>query len=231
MTVGADRPGRSRRWLWSVATVVILVGAVLVALGRDGRGSSLPPPAASHPTTTGAPSGSSPGSASVLLVSSSSPPTKLVVPRLGLSVALGTLGLQADGTVQVPDTPQQAGWFRLGPTPGALGSAVILGHVDSWRGPGVFFTLRTLAPGDQLDVSLADGVVAQFSVTSVMTYLKEAFPAQQVYASHGVSSLQLVTCGGAFDVATGSYLSNVVVYSTLVGTSPASASTRVAFHS
>jgi hypothetical protein len=226
----AGRPGRSRRWLWSVITVVILAGAVLVAVGLDGGGSSLPPPVVSHPTTTGAPSGPSPASTSVLLVSSSSPPTRLVVPRLGLSVALGTLGLQEDGTVEVPSTPQQAGWFRLGPTPGTMGSAVILGHVDSWRGPGVFFTLRTLVPGDQLDVSLADGVVAQFSVTSVVTYLKEAFPAQLVYASHGVSALQLVTCGGAFDSATGSYLSNVVVYSTLVGTSPASASTRVIIH-
>ena len=126
--------------------------------------------------------------------------------------------------MQVPRTPQQAGWFHLGPSPGELGPAIILGHVDSWRGPGVFFTLETLVPGDLLDVTLADCVVVQFSVTSVQTYLKQSFPAARVYGPHCVSALQLVTCGGGFDSATGSYLSNVVVYSTLRGTTPASAS-------
>jgi hypothetical protein len=139
-------------------------------------------------------------------------------------VALGTLGTNPDGTVEVPSTADQAGWFRLGPFPGQVGSAVVLGHVDSKQGPGVFFSLRSLVPNDRVDVSLASGVIAEFSVTAVATYPKQAFPASEVYTSHGVSALQLVTCGGAFDQATGSYLSNVVVYSTLVGTIPPSAS-------
>ena len=154
-------------------------------------------------------------------------PARLVIPRLGVSVALGALGLTPYGTVQVPTSPQQAGWFRVGIIPGELGSAVILGHVDSYRGPGVFFLLRTLVPGDLLEVTLADGVTANFSVTSVQTYVRQAFPAAQVYRSNGTSALQLVTCGGTFDTGTGSYLSNVVVYSTLQGTTPASASAVV----
>jgi len=220
-------PVRSRRLLWTAITVVVLTGAALVAVGLGGRGSALPPPVASPARATAAPAPTTGGHSTTLEVTTRSTPGRLTVPRLGLSVALGALGLNADGTVQVPGTPEQAGWFDRGPTPGQLGSAVILGHVDSWSGPGVFFTLRTLVPGDQLDVSLADGVVAQFAVTSVQTYLKQSFPSQQVYGSHGVSSLQLVTCGGAFDSATGSYLSNVVVYSSLEGTTPASASAPV----
>ena len=109
----------------------------------------------------------------------------------------------------------QPGWFRLGPAPGQVGSAVILGHVDSYLGPGVFFQLRTLAAGDQVDVDLADGVTAQFTVDSVAMYSKPQFPAQRVYGSHGSSALQLVTCGGVFDHQTGSYLSNIVVYTSL----------------
>jgi len=106
-----------------------------------------------------------------------------------------------------------------------VGSAVILGHVDSSEGPAVFFGLRTLVPGDQVVVSLADGDTARFDVTSVAMYSKQAFPDQQVYGSHGYSALQLVTCGGAFDHQTGHYLSNVVVYTSLVGFSPATPAT------
>ena len=136
---------------------------------------------------------------------------------------LSTLGLNADGTVQVPTDIQQPGWYRLGPSPGEIGSAVILGHVDSYQGPAVFFKLRSLVAGDIVDVSLADGVTAQFKVTSVATYLKTNFPDQEVYASHGYSALQLVTCGGAFDTQTGHYLSNTVVYTSLVALIPPAA--------
>jgi hypothetical protein len=87
----------------------------------------------------------------------------------------------------------------------------------------VFFQLRTLAAGDQVDVDLSDGVTAQFTVNTVASYSKLQFPAQRVYGSHGSSALQLVTCGGVFDHQTGSYLSNIVVYTSLAAIIPAAA--------
>jgi sortase (surface protein transpeptidase) len=150
-----------------------------------------------------------------------STPVQIRVPAIALDVSLTTLGLNPNGTVQVPTDIQQPGWYRLGPSPGQDGSAVILGHVDSYQGPAVFFKLRSMVAGDLIDVSLADGVSAQFKVTSVAMYAKAAFPDQQVYAAHGYGALQLVTCGGTFDVQTGHYLSNIVVYSSLVALTPA----------
>ena len=150
-------------------------------------------------------------------------PVALRIPAIGVAVSLSTLGLNPDRTVQVPTNFQEPGWFRLGPSPGQVGSAVILGHVDSYQGPAVFFRLRSLQAGDQVEVSLADGMIARFVVNTVATYPKEQFPAQQVYASHGSSELQLVTCGGKFDTRTRSYLSNVVAYTSLVATTPAAA--------
>jgi hypothetical protein len=157
----------------------------------------------------------------VLPVVAYSVPASLRVPALSLSVPLSTLGLNPDGSVQVPTNDVEPGWFRLGPSPGQIGSAVILGHVDTYTGPGIFFGLRTLIPGDQIQVTLSDGAVTTFAVTSVVQYTKTAFPADQVYASQGKSELQLVTCGGAFDEQTGHYLSNVVVYSSFVSATPA----------
>jgi hypothetical protein len=89
----------------------------------------------------------------------------------------------------------------------------------------VFFKLRSLVAGDLVDVSLADGVTAQFKVTSVAQYLKTGFPDQLVFGGHGQSALQLVTCGGTFDAQTGHYLSNIVVYTSLVTLTPPVAAT------
>ena len=82
----------------------------------------------------------------------------------------------------------------------------------------MFFRIRTLRTGDQVNVSLTDGTIAHFRVTAVAMYTKDQFPAQQVYAPHGDSALQLVTCGGTFDTHTRSYLSNIVAYTTLTAT-------------
>jgi sortase (surface protein transpeptidase) len=142
----------------------------------------------------------------------------LSIPAIGVSVLVSQLGLNPDQTVQVPTDFQVPGWYRLGPSPGQVGSAVILGHVDSYQGPAVFFNIRQLVVGDAVDVTLADGVVADFAVTSVAMYPKDQFPAQQVYGSHGSIGLQLVTCGGTFDSQTGHYLSNIVAYTSLVRT-------------
>ena len=136
---------------------------------------------------------------------------------MGLSIPLITLGLNPNHTVMVPTRFDQAGWFRLGPSPGQLGSAVILGHVDSYRGPAAFFRLRQLRLGDLIAVRLADGVRLRYRVIGIAMYLKAHFPARLVYGPRPYSALQLVTCGGAFDATTGHYLSNLVAYSALVG--------------
>ena len=149
------------------------------------------------------------------LVTNFSVPRSLSIPSLGIHAKLVKLGLNGDGTVQVPKNTSQPGWYHFGPSPGQSGSAVILGHVDSFHGPGIFFKLRTLVPGRHIEVSLADGKRAIFIVTAVQTFLKSSFPTERVYGSHGYAELQLVTCGGVFNPRTGSYESNIIVFSVL----------------
>jgi sortase (surface protein transpeptidase) len=109
-----------------------------------------------------------------------------------------------------------AGWYTESPRPGAVGSAVIAGHVDSYQGPGVFYWLRNLKSGERVYVTRADGSVAVFSVTSVQAYPKAAFPTSIVYGATPDAELRLITCGGTFDSTTGHYLSNIIAYATLV---------------
>jgi sortase (surface protein transpeptidase) len=143
-------------------------------------------------------------------------PIHLSIPAIDLSVPLSTLGLNSDGTVSVPTDFNEPGWYHYGASPGETGTAVILGHIDSYLGPAVFFDLHELVPGDKIIVRLADGSSARFAVIGTATYLKATFPADLVYGQRSYSALQLVTCGGVFDYSTRSYLSNVVIFAALV---------------
>jgi sortase (surface protein transpeptidase) len=218
-----NRRGPSRWWIGAAGLLV--VAAVCLGFGLQGHrhplaGPVMRPASASAPAAGRVVRAAAPSTTSVPPIARSVP-VSLQVPTIGVSTSLSALGLNATGTVQVPTNDEQPGWYELGPTPGQTGSSVILGHVDTFKGPGVFFRLRTLEAGDQVDVTLADGTVVRFAVSTVAQYTKAQFPDQEVYASHGFSGLQLVTCGGTFDSQTGHYLSNIVVYTTLVGTSPA----------
>jgi hypothetical protein len=144
-------------------------------------------------------------------------PLGLIIPAIGVRTRLIELGTTARGALQVPRTTNVAGWYTRSPVPGAVGASVIAGHVDSYLGPGVFFRLRLLLPRDRIFVRRADGTLVVFLVTSVHTYLKSRFPSAAVYGPAPGAQLRLITCGGAFDPVTRSYLANVVVYATGAG--------------
>jgi sortase family protein len=151
-------------------------------------------------------------------------PVAVNIPAIGVSSKLLHLGLNSDGTMQVPSlttSADEAAWYKYSATPGQIGASVIEGHVDSYHGPAVFFRLGALRPGDAVDVTLADGIMAIFRVTGVREYLKSNFPGKSIYGSTGYAALRLITCGGAFDYATGHYLSSTVVFASLVSSRPA----------
>ena len=141
-------------------------------------------------------------------------PVSLIIPVIGVKAQLTELGLTASGALQVPATTTVAGWYTGSPRPGAIGPAVIEGHVDSLTGPGVFYRLSELQPGDRIYVRRADGTTVEFRVTAAKTYLKSYFPTAAVYGPTPDPELRLITCGGTFDYATGHYLSNSIIYAT-----------------
>jgi hypothetical protein len=148
-----------------------------------------------------------------------SEPVAVSIPAIGVRSSLLHLGLNADGTVEVPSVysqPMEAAWYKYSVTPGQIGSSVIEGHVDTLNGPAVFYRLGAMRPGETIDVTLANGVTAVFRVTGVREYPKDQFPTKTIYGSSDYASLHLITCGGAFDFSTGHYLSSTVVFATLV---------------
>ncbi len=143
-------------------------------------------------------------------------PERLVIPAIGVDSGFMPLGLNPDGTMQVPSDFGEAGWFTGAPQPGDPGPAVVVGHVSSRSGAAVFYRLAALTRGDVVEVLRHKGTVAKFAVDSVLEYPKDAFPTDRVYGNVSGSALRLITCGGTFNSSTGHYDDNIVVFAHLV---------------
>jgi hypothetical protein len=142
-------------------------------------------------------------------------PVRISVPVINVNAPLVALGRNADGSAKVPRSFGVAGWFRPGPEPGERGAAVILGHVDSKSGPGVFYRLKALRRGDRILIRLRTGELLPFTVTGAREASKHRFPTRLVYAHTGPPTLRLVTCGGSFNSASGHYIDNYIVFARL----------------
>jgi hypothetical protein len=207
-----ELPGRTRIRLAGLAGTALLAGGAVAIVVAVLAQQHAPAPAAGAAGTVGPAASREPS-----LPRSS--PVSVAIPAIGVRSPLLRLGLNPDGSIQVPDlatSADEAAWYKYSVTPGQIGTAVIEGHVDSEVGPAVFFRLGALHPGDDIDVTLADGMTGVFRVTGVREYAKDDFPTKMIYGPTHYASLRLVTCGGTFDYTTGHYLSSVVVFASLV---------------
>jgi hypothetical protein len=173
----------------------------------------------------GSPHPASPSSTVVGPVLPRSKPAAIDILAIGVHSSLQFLGINPDATVEVPSGAlyDEAGWYKYSPTPGSVGPAIILGHVDSGNyGASVFYKLGDLRPGDRVLVTRRDGLVAVFEITGVRRYPKDHFPTKLVYGNTKNAALRLITCGGSFNFSTGHYVDNIIVFASLVGSRPAS---------
>jgi LPXTG-site transpeptidase (sortase) family protein len=199
------------------AAVLCAGGVVALVLGLTAHGPAPDPAAASIPSAVKSSVPKLTADRHVQTLGRSAP-VRLRIPAIKVNAPVSDVGLNADGTVQVPplDNHNLAGWYKYGPTPGQVGPSVILGHVDSVTGISVFFYLKDLHKGDKVYVTLADGKVATFVVDGLQRVDKTAFPTKAVYGTISYSGLRLITCGGTFDPTTGHYEDNIIVYAHLI---------------
>jgi sortase family protein len=197
---------------WRRAALVAVPAAVVLLVAGCGAAEPGPNngPDLSSPTITGGPVQAIPALAS-------SNPTEVHIDKINATSSLIPLGLNKDRTIATPPVgePLQASWYKLGPTPGAQGPAVILGHINGGGKDGIFAHLSELKPGDQVQVKREDGKTAVFTITKMEQYPKDKFPTQAVYGDTPDAQIRLITCGGAFNKAAKSYLDNIVASGTL----------------
>jgi len=169
-----------------------------------------PPPTAPSVTTT-----ASSTTTTTIYTREIPAPVRIVIPAIEVDAEVISVGLLENGDLDVPPFGL-AGWYNLGPAPGAQGPAVIVAHVDTKKGPDVFYHLRELEPDDEILVYGEDGDVATFVVDSKEQQLKSELPTDRIWNDTWEPVIRLITCGGEFDRDWGHYLSNVIVYGHLV---------------
>ncbi|SBW22464.1 peptidase C60 sortase A and B [Candidatus Protofrankia californiensis] len=209
------KPGVFRPSRWLVLAGILLIGVSGQKLVSSEYGKLVGVPEVTATTGTGAgsaPSVAAPRDSAATARRQNSQPTFLRIPALGTSAPVGPVGLNADGTLEVPTSWTDVGWYEYGPRPGDVGASVLVGHYDSTTGPAVFYRLEKLKKSDAIEADLTDGTVVRFTVDRIQEVSKDAFPAEEVYGKVDRPELRLITCGGAFDKKTHHYLKNVIVY-------------------
>lgn len=226
LVASGDR-GRSP---WRVAALLVVFFLLVGGLGLLVAAFTTEPPRPPQPAADAAPRqlqdlpeswGAEPGAGVSAL--DRSVPDRIAIPAIEVDATLMSLGVDQNGEVEVPplEEARKAGWYERGVTPGEIGNAVIIGHVDSYKiGPAVFFNLGKLKPGDTVEVTRKDDTVATFVVDGVKSFARDKFPADLVYGPTNQAGLRIVTCGGEFDRKQRSYLDNVIVFATLASTPP-----------
>jgi sortase (surface protein transpeptidase) len=219
-----DYAGRGRARRRGPARLVMVLGSVLVLAGAAVIGRAVAErghlygPAEQIPANVGSSVPTLDGAVAKPLAFSR--PVQIDIPKLDVDAPVMRLGLAANHTVAVPPLGNHnlAGWYDGSVTPGQKGTAVILGHVDSFTGISVFFYIKTLRRGNQIKIMRANGSMAIFTVDGVQKVVKTAFPTSDVYGMVKYPGLRLITCGGPFDTATRQYLDDIVVYAHLTRT-------------
>jgi hypothetical protein len=234
---GPVRRGTPRRWAILVGTglagvgVAVAGGVVAVGGGAEAGVSMQVPRAAPVPAaTTAEPApddapragrtdvrGADRGDlvpvrpATLPPVVAASPPVRVVVGGL-VDVRVRPVGVDPDGSMELPSSGDVAGWYRFGAAPGdPEGTVVIASHVDTADGVGEFAALGSAEAGQAVTVRGADGERHRYRVTDVRRYDKSDVPLDELFDRTADPRLVLVTCGGRWDAQAGSYEDNLVV--------------------
>lgn len=190
-----------------VSILLIFVGVSMIPRGFRSDDPSANTPASSDDVLTPTRIG---------FTLSESAPIRLHIPAINVDAPFTELGLQPNGEIEVPGGYEEVGWYTKGPTPGEIGPAVVLGHVDSYQGPAVFFSLGQLKPGDSIEIERQDGKTAVFRVDYFERYPQSEFPTALIYGDLDYAGLRLITCSGIYDRETSEYNLNLVVYASLI---------------
>jgi hypothetical protein len=235
VTLAPIGPGRRQTFMAAAAAVLAASGVLVITLAMQGADEHAPQPPAEafgyvEPWRPVVASGQTVKTDDGVSRTAAQPvdddpnevpsslPTEIAIPSIGTHSTLQYVGLTPSGALEVPRSPRyhEAAWYKYSSEPGSPGPAVILGHVDSVEdGKSIFFYLGDVRPGDEIQVTRSDGLIAVFVVDGVRSYPKTHFPSFLVYGATERSTLRVITCGGRWNSSLHSFEENIVVFASL----------------
>lgn len=139
------------------------------------------------------------------------PPGRLIIRSISVDAPVIAVGVDKEGNMAVTNESYDVGWYNRGPSPGDTGDAVIDGHLDWYdTSQAVFFNLKNIKQGDDIEVQRTDGATHHFKVTSVRSVAYNA-SVPGLFASTGPPRISLITCGGQWSRSLNQYSSRVIV--------------------
>lgn len=192
--------GKSRSLLWAAFAVGVVVSVAL--LWSVPAEAPLTVPAFEAETEA--------------VVAAPSVPVELTIPSIELTAEFtDPVGVLENGEIAVPEDFERIAYYEYGPMPGELGPAVVLGHVDSYLGPAVFYSLGQVHEGDEIIIAREDGSELVFEVERLERHLQAGFPTEQVYGDIPYAGLRLITCSGLYSHDSQRYSHNLIVFARL----------------
>lgn len=141
-------------------------------------------------------------------------PRYIFIPKLSVQAIVRPLGLTADGQLATPNNVYDTGWYKKSSTPGQPGAIVIDGHVSSWTTNGVFYGLKTLQPGDAIQIERGDGTTISYSVVKKQIYGYQQVDMSAVLSPVDASKpgLNLITCTGDVIKGSNNFTERIVIF-------------------
>lgn len=195
-----------------------LIALALLALALGGCGSAPTSQHAVLSNAAGVPAAVTPTAPPEQPPAVVANPTRLIIPAIGVNAFIESVGPLSNGDMAIPSQNpwEDTGWYDLGPRPGEQGSAVIDGHLDRPGGyPAVFWRLRDLHPGDDVQVLNSNGKRLHFQVTRIALYAPQTAPIQDIFGNKGGTYLNLITCAGDWIPSEHQTTFRLVVYTSL----------------
>lgn len=149
-------------------------------------------------------------------------PRFLRINGMGISSRVRRVGVGTKTELRLPANIYDAGWYESSAKPGEPGAIVLTGHAQGPSRPGIFYDLKDLEPGDELEIETGAGDIHKYYVAKLEAYNKDAsLGPMLVSAVPGSPGLNLITELGHFDTDANEFEKRLVVYAVQKLTQPA----------
>lgn len=141
-------------------------------------------------------------------------PRYIFIPAIGVRAVVKPTWQTKDGAIGTPTNIYDTSWYVHSAKPGQPGATFIDGHVSSWASPGVFYKLKDLRPGDEIQIEKGDGTWVTYRVAKKVFYAYNDVNMKQTLApiNPDKSGLTLMTCAGDVMPHTNTFSQRIAVF-------------------